>query len=268
MSVTAEEVAQHVLKLLPPDGTPVLNRVMRVMLTRKLAKPIPAEIYFGACDQLVEKSLIGRSRGQNGHIFFTSKIEITSASAAPAPADRWSEARLMQPLNRYLEGPFKAGLGLSEEGICLVRDTSRMGPSLGRWARPDFIAVSAVRFNLVPGCQLDIHSFELKSETGATDLAVYEALAQTRFTHFGHLVWHLPAGSTAEIRLPDITSQCEEHGVGLIRMCDPEDTESSVILVDPVRKATLWSVVDAFLESRLNDKDQAELKRVIAGSRL
>ena len=54
-----------------------------------------------------------------------------------------------------------------------------------------------MRFKLLPGAQIDVHSFELKTETGATDLAVYEALAQTRFTHFGHLVWHLPKGSRA-----------------------------------------------------------------------
>jgi hypothetical protein len=47
----------------------------------------------------------------------------------------------------------------------------------------------------MPGAQFDVYSFELKAEFGAIDLAVYEALAQTRFTHFGYLVWHLPDSS-------------------------------------------------------------------------
>ena len=34
--VTPEVVAHRILLLLPQDGTPVLNRVMRVMLSRQL----------------------------------------------------------------------------------------------------------------------------------------------------------------------------------------------------------------------------------------
>ena len=49
-----------------------------------------------------------------------------------------------------------------------------------------------MRFKLMPGAQVDVHSFELKTESGCTVQSVHEALAQTRFTHFGHLVWHLP----------------------------------------------------------------------------
>jgi hypothetical protein len=124
----------------------------------------------------------------------------------------------MAPLRRFLEGAFQEGLDLPAGSICIVQDTSAMGPVRGRWARPDYILVSAMRFKLMPGSQIDVHSFELKTESGATDLAVYEALAQTRFTHFGHLVWHLPTNSKAEARLAEIEKQCEEHGIGLIRM--------------------------------------------------
>ena len=132
-----------------------------------------------------------------------------------------------------------------------MEDTSSVGPRRGRWARPDFILVSAMQFNLMPGAQVDVHSFELKTESGANDLAVYEALAQTRFTHFGHLVWHLPDKSKAEARLPEIEQQCEEHGIGLIRMRDPNDIEGCEILLDPQRKATPPAIVEGFLEMRL-----------------
>ena len=84
----------------------------------------------------------------------------------------------------------------------MVPNASTMGPRRGRWARPDFILVSAMRFNLMPGAQLDVHSFEFKTESGASVLAVHEALAQTRFTHFGHLVWHLPPDSKARPSSP------------------------------------------------------------------
>jgi hypothetical protein len=45
--LTPEKVAQHMVGLLPQDGTPVLNRVMRVMLARELESPVDSELYFG-----------------------------------------------------------------------------------------------------------------------------------------------------------------------------------------------------------------------------
>ena len=58
------------------------------------------------------------------------------------------------------------------------RTRLELGPSIGRWARPDFIVITAMRFKLMPMAQIEVHSFEPRTETGATDLAVYEALAQ------------------------------------------------------------------------------------------
>jgi hypothetical protein len=124
-----------------------------------------------------------------------------------------------------------------------------------------------MKFNLMPGAQVDVHSFELKTESGASDLAVYEALAQTRFTHFGHLVWHLPEKSESEARLAEIAQQCEQHGVGLIRMRDPEHPQACEILVDPVRKSTLSATVDGFLEKRLGEKERRDIARAIDGAR-
>jgi hypothetical protein len=126
-----------------------------------------------------------------------------------------------------------------------------------------------MRFKFLPGAQVDLHSFELKTEAGGSVLAIHEALAQTRFTHFGHFVWHLPVGSKAESMLDDIVTHCEEHGIGLIRLKDPvrltEDCACEV-LVDPRRKPTLGSVVDGFLESRLSDDQKKRLSRALQGA--
>src|SRR5262249_27238540 len=147
-------------------------------------------------------------RGQGGQLFLIQKTPRTGPTIPSSSPQRWTESALMEPLRRFLEGPFREGLDLPQGSACIVHNTSTMGPALGRWARPDYILISAMRFKLMPGAQIDVHSFELKTEAGATDLAVYEALAQTRFTHFGHLVWHLPKNSKAEARLADIEKQC------------------------------------------------------------
>ncbi len=256
-----DDLAGAMLALLPEDGTPVLNRVMRVMLSRALADAVDQDRYFAARDRLLAEGRIGVQRGQGGQIF------LRRPAAPPAAAPVRSEAALMGALARYLEGPFRKGLDLPAGAACIVEDTATQGPRRGRWARPDFILVSAMRFALMPGAQVDVHSFELKTETGATDLAVYEALAQTRFTHFGHLVWHLPEKSRAEARLAEIAQQCEQHGVGLIRMRDPDDVEACEILLDPQRKSTPPAIVEGFLQTRLKSAQIADIARVVNGTR-
>jgi hypothetical protein len=232
----AQEVADHILKLLPEDGTPVLNRVMRTMLAREFRQPIEPELYFSARNLLLNNDQIGRLRGQGGQLFALSSGEASEPVANEK--ERWAERELMQPLEKYLNGTFRKGLDLPEDGHWIVHDTSSRGPLRGQWARPDYILVTAMRFKLLPGCQIDVHSFELKTETGGNVQAVHEALAQTRSTHFGHLVWHLPEGSKEEARLAEISKHCDEHGIGLIRIREPARAESYEILIDPERKAT------------------------------
>jgi hypothetical protein len=146
-----------------------------------------------------------------------------------------------------------------------VQDTSAKGPAKGLWARPDFILVSAMRFKFMPGAQVDVHSFELKTEKGCSVLSIHEALAQTRFTHFGHLVWHLPERSKSEARLAEIEDHCAGHWIGLIRMRDPSAKEGCEILADPVRKPTLTMTIEGFLETRLSDEQKSILARAVNG---
>jgi hypothetical protein len=261
VSVTIEDIAKQMLVLLPEDGTPVLNRVMRVMLARRLATAVDQDRYFRARDLLLNQGRIGVQRGQGGQVFLLP--DAAKPSRAPERTGGTTEAGLMTGLQNYLSGPFRKGLDLPSGAACIVQDTSTQGPRRGRWARPDFILVSAMKFGLMPGAQIDVHSFELKTETGATDLAVYEALAQTRFTHFGHLVWHLPEKSNSEARLAEIQQQCEQHGIGLIRMRDPDDAETCEILADPARKATPPAIVDGFLERRLGADARAQIIKAV-----
>ena len=80
--LTPEKVAQHMVGLLPQDGTPVLNRVMRVMLARELESPVDSELYFAARDLLLAQHRIGRLRGQGGQLFLTP--DETTADVSPS----------------------------------------------------------------------------------------------------------------------------------------------------------------------------------------
>lgn len=253
------------LKLLPPDGAPVLNRIIRVLLAREARTAISAEHYVALLEPLLASGRIGRLRGQGGQIFLARDEEPEPAPVRPAPREALSELKLMPVLGAWLAGPFRAGLDLGASGAAIVEDTSAIGPRTGRWARPDFILVSAMRFRILPQVQIDVHSFELKTETGASVLAVHEALAQTRFSHFGHVVWHLPAGSRCETQREDIANQCKMHGVGLILLRDPAAEDGFEIVLDPVRKATPSAAIDGFLETRLSSASRRTIARIVAG---
>src|SRR5262245_49399568 len=255
------------LSLLPSDGTPVLNRVMRMMLARELEQPITQERFFQARDLLLKKRLVGRLRGQGGQIFLSPEVDPTTPNLNEVPTSLWPEAKLMEPLKRFLEGSFAQSLDLPSDGVCIVHETASFGPHRGLWARPDFVLVSGMRFKLMPGAQVDVHSFELKTEAGCTVQSVHEALAQTRFTHFGHLVWHLPEKSKAEARYAEIEEHCHAHGIGLIRMRNPTDPKTYEVVLDPERKRTLPSVVEGFLESRLTTPQRKRLSLALDGSR-
>lgn len=257
-----------IVSLLPEDGTPVLNRVIRLMAARKLERPLDEAGYFAARDALLAEGKVGRLRGQGGQIFLVRPEAAGTRMPEGRFDETWTERKLMAPLKAFLEGPFRAGLDLSDGGAVVVQDTSGFGARRGRWARPDFILASAMRFKVLPGSQIDLHSFELKTEMGGSVLAIHEALAQTRFTHFGHLVWHLPEKSKGEAMLDDIGTHCEEHGIGLIRMRDPQRAASDgcEIMVDPRRRPTLNAVVDGFLDSRLTADQKNALRQVVGGA--
>ena len=92
IEVTPEVLAHRILPLLPQDGTPVLNRVMRVMLSRQLEVQIEPELYFAARDLLLQSGKIGRLRGQSGQIFLAALNGAQPAAAEPAEPHASSHA--------------------------------------------------------------------------------------------------------------------------------------------------------------------------------
>lgn len=258
MSLSVEDTIKS---LIPSDGTPVLNRVMHAMVARELGRHVDTSEYFAGRDVLQKAGLIGVTRGQGGKIFSIEQSE--TVESEPEPATGWSEAALMQHLQAYLEGPFIKDLDLPDGSTTLVQDTSRKGPIKGQWVNPDFVLVSVMKLRFVLERQIDVHTFELKAENGGRVQAVFEALAQTRFSHFGHVVWHLPENSKAEAILGQVEDLCDRHGIGLIIFRDPLVLDSFEIRKAAERQITASSEVDGFLVSRLKPEKQNFLSSVL-----
>src|ERR1700744_1636409 len=130
-SLSTRAVAERLRELLPPDGTPVLNRVLRIMISRDFAQPISDDLYERARDQLSAAGQIGRLRGQGGQVFLAKGENRRTTEIEPAEArSRFPENALMPHLDRYLKGPFLKELDIPARGQSLVKDTSRLGPPL------------------------------------------------------------------------------------------------------------------------------------------
>ena len=248
----SDRIENKILELLAADAAPTLNRVMLVRVRQTLEASVTQDDYFKALDVLEQRGLIGRLRGAGGQIY---RQKANAALTQPI-----AERNLMAPTLAFLSKEFVSSLELPKTSSSIVVDTSKMGPVTGTWARPDFILITVTTYPLMPGRHVDVHSFELKNTTGGSVSSVHEALAQTRFTHYGHFIWHLPRGAKKEYMLSEVLSQCDEHGIGFIRAYDPTNLiEGWEVLKTPRRKTTHVGVVDAFLQERLSPSDRLRL---------
>jgi hypothetical protein len=259
--VDRAELERQILHLLPPDGAPVLNRVIMTLVGRRLGVRLNADEYFGALDALTDAGTIGRLRAQGGKVYRVAVTALIDPEPSPVA---WPEPQLMLSLERYLKTTFWRSLDLARGFTWKVIDTSMHGPR-ERWGRPDYTVVSIVPMSVLPAPQLDVYAFELKAEAAADITSVHQALAQTRMTHFGYLVWHLPEGSPHETRLAEIADQCRRHGIGLILIRDPDQVETWSIEADAERKNTPPGDVDAFLVARLSEEERTEIRQKLVG---
>jgi hypothetical protein len=85
VQISTEDIAKQMLVLLPDDGTPVLNRVMRVMLARALSADIDEERYRKARQQLQDRGQVGLIRAREPQRFETWEILVEPARK-PTPA--------------------------------------------------------------------------------------------------------------------------------------------------------------------------------------
>ena len=259
-----EAISKIILNQLPGDGTPVSNRIMRILLSRQMGKIVNSDNYFSARDILFDRGQIGRQRGRGGQIFRVAVA--TDRGQSEDSSEDVAEAALMAPLENFLRTSFLPNLDLPPISASWIKNTSQPQGRKGIWLNPDFVLVSAARFRLVPDLQLDVHAFELKPVSKGSLQAVAQAVAQTRFAHYGHLVWHLPPNNRFESRIEEIESYCEHQGIGLILIRDPGTPEGFEVRVDPERKLTPAAAIDAFLEQRLNEKEQQQLADFIHGA--
>jgi hypothetical protein len=169
----------------------------------------------------------------------------------------------MQPLRSYLEGAFRGGLDLPADGIGIVQDTSAVGPAKGRWARPDFILVSAMRFKFLPGRR----RAWFRTEDGNRRFG-----ARRSRSLGANKVHPFRSSGLASAGRLQVGNPARRDRGPLRRAWDRLDPHARSfrqagceILIDPVRKSTLPMAIEGFLEARLSAAQKDSLARVVRG---
>lgn len=249
---------ETVVELLSHAEGPVPHRAMRSLAGRVLGRTVESEEYLSVVEGLVARGLVERRRGQGGAIELSETADIPPATQAPY----WTEERLMPCLRQYLEARFPKEAGIGEDDRWFVVNTSRLG--LKQWRNADFVGLRVVRYRVLPVREVRLSSFELKRESDGSVRAVAQARDQTRMTHYGYLVWHLPPQSTHRVRLAEVERECNRSGVGLILAEDPDDVRSWKTVCDPERKSPSPDEVDDLLTRcvarRMTDAEVALLE--------
>lgn len=172
-----------------------------------------------------------------------------------------SEAALYPPVQDFLHQRFLDRLRPPYgeiRSISAVTATAG-GAGSGHWSRPDLALVALWRTKYALNWTLDLHGFEVKTETGCTPAAVHEALSHAALVHYSHLVWQKNDWSHALPECKAILDRCARYGVGLITFSDPDNSDTFLVRHAARRHDPSGDAIDEFIESRFSETDRLQL---------
>lgn len=181
-----------------------------------------------------------------------------------------SERLLYEPTRRFLHVSFIQRLKEQSQSGGLeiyAADTSTTpSPEGGQWTRPDVAALVLGRGRFVPHWRADLHTFEVKTAGGLTELAVHEANAQARFGHYAWLAFQAMGRATASTdglfgRVHKLASHL---GIGIIHFIDPARPHDWQIAVWPRRTGTDDQTADSFVRDRFPLEIKAQVSSHLA----
>lgn len=134
-----------------------------------------------------------------------------------------------------------------------VADTSlAAGQEGGQWSRPDVAALVLGRGQYVPHWVADLHTFEVKTASGLSERAVYEANAHGRFGRYSWLVFQAVgrASPSPDTNFQRIVKLAAQMGVGVIHFEDASDPQHWNLEIWPRPTGADSSAADRFVRER------------------
>lgn len=203
---TASVDAMTVFDCLPGDGS------SRGNTTLQRESGLSDRRYQSANRLLLLTGEVALAQGRGGALRRAADVD-----DGPRTRGVKQESELYEPFKAFLEsGVQPLGQTLRLCQVTANGEGHRRGR--GTWTRPDVVAISVTNWELFPGVDVEIHSYELKPYREAEKLiGVYEASGHQRRAHYSTLVLEWPPDS--ERVVPDeIEKECSRLGVGLTLM--------------------------------------------------
>ncbi|BAE49224.1 hypothetical protein [Paramagnetospirillum magneticum] len=139
----------------------------------------------------------------------------------------------------------------------------------GKWSNPDFAMLCVHKFLHAPNSQLELVTVEAKHAAKQFDVsAVYEALAQTRASHYGLLFFYDdPVDSRSANGLQDVLEEikieCVRLGIGLVITEYPCDPAYWNYLIPAKEHKPDMRRVDAFINDAFDTAEKDWLARAL-----
>lgn len=278
---TLGDPAEHLMALVPTDGSPIGNQRIRDLLNWDEDK------YWKIRNDLLESGLIARGRGRGGSIFrvvpdaplehiqldseedeeIEGEIEIEDSGwYGPRPSIehlRPSSGPRTYEHERDMYPDLRHGLYAwardhqLQDGLYRIRDTADQGSrQTGIWSRPDAVVIGIKHFPLINRRVLEAITFEAKLSTAVDIRGIHEASAHCRLSTHSYAFFQVTEEQNGNEKLRDAMQvEAIRVGVGLIFATVVDDFNTWDELAKARAHQPEWEMLEGFVREQLGGKD-------------
>ena len=245
--LTFEQVSEfeaHLIAATPSQGS-IGNEALRGRLGWSKYR------YGYIRDRLVQSGLLIKGRGRGGSVL-RGEVNLPPPSTLRIP-----ERDLYDPIVATIASRWVLDHRIQEFVLDRMAQRGRRDTG-GKWTRPDVALVSCSWFKFVPGIQVELNTFEIKTFDGLDVTAVYEALAHRRAAHYSYVVAYIPKPERQKLEslLDRLCLEAESHGIGLIVVAKPDEYETWDFEIEPSRNDPDPADLDHFIRTQADENFQ------------
>ena len=250
-ALTDEEVSeleQRLLASMPPQG-PIGNGALRYKLGWD------EDRYWYIRNRLLQVGVLVTGRGRGGSVLRVVPVVSSDAERLGTVAPRIAEKDLYDPIVFTIRSHWVPDHQIQDFVIDCTAQQGRRDTG-GKWTRPDITLASCNTYKFVPGKQVELNTFEIKTYDGLDVTAVYEALSHRRAAHYSYVLAYVPESERAVLKslLHRVRGDADEHGVGFIVVAEAADYETWDFEVEPSRNDPDPADLDNFIRNQTSEE--------------
>ncbi|MBS0422305.1 MAG: hypothetical protein JSR66_31660 [Proteobacteria bacterium] len=242
------ELEQQLIVAMPSQG-PIGNGALR----NKLGWD--EDRYWYIRNRLLQAGAVVTGRGRGGSVLRVVPLAPSDAERLESIVPRVAEKDLYDPIVTTIRTHWVPDHQIQDFVIDCTAQQGRRDTG-GKWTRPDVTLASCNTYKFVPGKQVELNTFEVKTSDGLDVTAVYEALAHRRAAHYSYVLAYVPESERAVLKslLDRLCGDADEHGVGFIVVAEVSDYETWDFEVEPSRNDPDPADLDNFIRTQTSDE--------------